>query len=211
VGRRLPRGFYRRPSLQLAPALLGHELVRASDDGSIVRARIVETEAYEPDDPASHAFRGPTPRNGVMFGPAGHLYVYVAYGVHPCMNVVADAEGIASAVLLRAAEPIAGLEAMAARRGSPPDRDLCRGPGRWSRAFDVDRVLDGADLVSGDRVWIERGSPPERGAIVAGPRIGLAVATERPWRFCLAGSRSLSRPAGGVSRPPASAASRRSR
>jgi DNA-3-methyladenine glycosylase len=208
VGARLPRSFLRRPSVELAPDLLGRDLVGRSPDGSTLRARIVETEAYEPGDPASHAFRGPTRRNAVMFGPPGHLYVYVAYGVHHCMNIVAAPEGVASAVLLRAAQPLDGLDTMAQRRGTERPRDLCRGPGRWAQAFGVDRALDGADVVVGDVIWLERGLAVPADAIVAGPRIGITLAARRPWRFCVAGSPFLSRPAGALSPRRAAAASR---
>ena len=211
MGRRLPRSFFGRSSLLVAPALLGADVVRLLPDGTRVRARIVETEAYEPDDPASHAFRGPTARNAVMFGPPGHLYVYLAYGVHHCMNIVCATEGVASAVLLRAAEPLEGLEAMQERRGSVPARDLCRGPGRWTRAFAVDRALDGTDVAGGRDLWLERGVATPSHGIVAGPRIGITSAADRPWRFCVAQSRFLSRPAGALSRPRSSAASRSSR
>jgi len=211
VGRRLPRSFFRRSSLLVAPALLGTDVVRVLPDGTPLRARIVETEAYEPDDPASHAFRGPTARNTVMFGPPGHLYVYLAYGVHHCMNIVCGTEGVASAVLLRAAEPLEGLEAMQRRRGAVPPRDLCRGPGRWTQAFAVDRALDGTDVAGGQDLWLERAVAVSPQRIVAGPRIGITSAADRPWRFCVAESRFLSRPEGALSRPRSSAASRPSR
>ena len=166
----------------------------------MLRARIVETEAYDPGDPASHAYVGRTPRNAIMFGPPGHLYVYLAYGVHHCMNVVAGPRDDGSAVLLRAAEPLEGLDVMARRRGTERPRELCRGPGRFAQAFAVDRALDGADVVRGQEVWLERGVPVRPGGIVAGPRIGISRAAERPWRFCVEDSPFLSRPAGPLSR-----------
>jgi DNA-3-methyladenine glycosylase len=187
---RLPRSFYARPSTELAPELLGHVLVRRSPDGSRSSARIVEVEAYEPDDPASHAFRGQTPRNATMFGPAGHLYVYFTYGMHFCMNAVARGPGEGSAVLLRAGEPLEGLWEMRARRGREDVRDLCSGPARLAQALAIGRDVDGADLVDGDAIWIERGA--RIGAIGVGPRVGVHE-VDRPWRFWLDGSPFVSR------------------
>jgi DNA-3-methyladenine glycosylase len=198
---RLPRRFFARPSTTVAPELLGQVLARRLPRGEILRARIVETEAYEEDDPASHAFRGRTPRNGVMFGPAGHLYVYFTYGMHHCMNVVTRREGEGSAVLLRAAEPIDGLAAMERARGTDRVRDLCRGPARLAQAFAVDRSLDGGDLVGGDEVWIERGAVSDGAVVRSGPRVGIRVGTDRPWRYWWEG------PWVSVSRPAASARS----
>lgn len=197
MGRRLRRASFERPSLELAPALLGCVLVRALD-GVELRARVVETEAYEPHDPASHAFKGRTPRNDVMFGPAGRLYVYFTYGMHHCMNVVADRDGTGSAVLLRAGEPIEGMDRMKELRGTDDPLNLCRGPARWAQAFAVDRRLDGADLVTGDEMWLERGAAPDR--VVAGPRKGISVGIELPWRFAVAGTRFVSSPRIEVSR-----------
>jgi len=185
---RLPRNFFARPSPHVAPALLGRVLARRQPTGEILRARIVETEAYEPDDPASHSFRGPTPRNAAMFGRPGHLYVYFTYGMHWCMNVVTGPPGHGSAVLLRAGEPLQGFEHMAARRCTDRARDLCRGPARWTRAFGVDRSHDGIDLVQGDELWLEPGIPVPPSAIVSGPRVGIRDAVDRPWRFHEAGS-----------------------
>jgi len=186
MGRRLPRSFFSRPSTEVAPDLLGVVIARRLPDGTVLRAALVETEAYEPTDPASHAFNGPTPRNATMFGPAGHLYVYFIYGMHHCMNVVTRRLGEGSAVLLRAAEPLEGLDAMAAARGRPPARDLCRGPARLTQAFGVDRACDGADLVDGPDLWLEPGRTPVR--IRRGPRVGLTRAADRRWRFWEEGS-----------------------
>ena len=187
---RLPRSFYARPSTEVAPDLLGQVLVRAFPDAPRAAVRIVEVEAYEPDDPASHAFRGETPRNATMFGPAGHLYVYFTYGMHFCMNAVARGRGDGSAVLLRAGEPLEGLDGIRARRGRDTVRDLCSGPGRFAQALGVDRTDDGLDLVTGDAAWIERGGRPEE--IRTGPRVGVHE-TERPWRYWLEGSPFVSR------------------
>lgn len=173
--------------MQVAPALLGRTLVRRLPDGSRISGRIVETEAYEPRDPASHGFRGPTPRNEVMFGKAGHLYVYFTYGNHWMMNVVTRRAGEGSAVLLRAAEPMEGHELMARARGRDGVTELCSGPGKLAQALRVDRSLDGADLVRGNDVWLEWGAPPPRSRIATSRRIGIRVGVERRWRFYVAG------------------------
>ena len=187
---RLPRLFYARPATDVAPALLGHVLVRALPDGTRAAARIVEVEAYGPDDPASHAFRGMTPRNAAMFGPPGHLYVYFTYGMHFCMNVVTGRAGEGTAVLLRAGEPLEGVEGMRSRRGRDRTLDLCSGPGRLTQALGVARSEDGADLVKGDLVWVERGSHP--GVIGTGIRVGVHE-TARSWRYWLEGNAFVSR------------------
>jgi DNA-3-methyladenine glycosylase len=152
---------------------------------------IVEVEAYQPDDPASHAFRGRTARNAVMFGPAGHAYVYRSYGIHWCLNFVCEPEGIASAILIRALEPLHGVETMRVRRGVDDPRLLCSGPGRLCEALDVTGAEDGLPL---DRPPFELRSRSERPEILVGPRIGLTKGVETPWRYGLAGSRYLSRP-----------------
>jgi len=189
----LPRSFYRRPSLTVAPDLLGRTLVRRLPDGTRLSARIVETEAYREDDPASHSFRGRTARTEVMFGPPGHLYVYFTYGMHFCMNVVTGPDGEGSAVLLRAAEPLEGLDWMAAARGTADPRLLCSGPGRLCQAMAIAREHNGIDLVAGPELRVERGAPVEPDGVAAGPRVGIRMATERPWRFVVAGSRFASR------------------
>ncbi len=183
---RLPRSFYARPSPEVARDLLGHILVRVLPDGTRLAARIAETEAYQEDDPASHSYRGPTPRSEVMFGRPGLLYVYFTYGMHFCMNVVTGGEGEGSAVLLRAAEPLEGLGEMAVRRGTDDPRRLCSGPARLCQALAVGRAENGADLVAGGALWIEEG-PGARGPVVAGPRVGIRNALDRPWRFHVAG------------------------
>ena len=187
---RLPRSFYARKAHEVAPDLLGHVLVRAFPDGRRAAARIVEVEAYEPNDPASHAFRGLTARNAVMFGPPGHLYVYFTYGMHHCMNAVTGPAGEGAAVLLRAAEPLEGADEMAARRARDRLLDLCSGPGRLTQARGVARPDDGLDLVAGDRMWVETGSRPE--PIAAGIRVGVHETTRR-WRFWLEGNGFVSR------------------
>lgn len=185
---RLPRSFFARSAPEVAPDLVGRVLVRRLPEGRILRVRIVETEAYEGDDPASHSFRGPTRRNATMFGGPGRLYVYFTYGMHWCMNVVTGPRGHGSAVLLRAGEPLEGIEAMAALRGTDHARLLCAGPARWAQAFGVTATEDGADLVRGRDLWLEVGTPVAASRVVAGPRIGIRHATELPWRFLEAGS-----------------------
>jgi DNA-3-methyladenine glycosylase len=164
---------------------------------------IVEAEAYGgPDDLASHARAGRTTRTAPMFGPAGHAYVYLVYGMHHCLNVVSEGDRQAGAVLLRALAPTLGLETIRARRGRPdePDERLAAGPARLCQALAIDRHLDAADLCRADELWLSRpsGWEPEAGRIVSGPRIGVAYAgagwADRPWRFGLAGHPSLSPP-----------------
>lgn len=155
-----------------------------------VGGTIVETEAYERGDPASHSFPGRTPRNAAMFGPAGRLYVYRIYGMHWCLNIVGGTER-GSAVLVRALEPTRGLDVMAARRGTADPRKLCAGPGRLAQALAVTGAQDGAALNEPPFALLRR---TVEAGIVAGPRIGITKAAENPWRFCLAGSPYLSRP-----------------
>ena len=174
------------PVLEVAPRLHGAVL---RHDG--VAVRLTEVEAYDgANDPGSHAYRGPTPRNQVMFGPPGHLYVYFTYGMHFCCNVVCGPEGVASAVLLRAGEVVEGIDAARARRGSSTDRDLARGPARLCSALGLDRAANGLDLTGGALVL---GDPVDPGATSAGPRVGLRLAADRPWRFWLTGEPTVSR------------------
>ncbi len=187
---RLSRSFYARAAHEVAPDLLGQVLVRVFPDGSRASVRIVEVEAYGPDDPASHAFRGETPRNAVMFGPPGHLYVYFTYGMHHCMNVVTGGTAEGSAVLLRAAEPLEGEEEMVLRRGREVPLDLCSGPGRLAQALAVDRRDDGIDLVAGDGLWLE--ASPRAEPVAVGNRVGVHE-TSRRWRYWLEGSPFVSR------------------
>lgn len=201
----LARSTFARPSLELAPALLGSLLVRDGPGGRTAGV-IVETEAYAgPDDRASHARAGRTRRTAPMFGPAGHAYVYLVYGMHSCLNVVSEGPDRAGAVLIRALEPLAGLDTMRVRRGSAggPDARLAAGPARLCQALDVDRTLDGHDLTAGTLLWIAD-APVEIAAriagagVVSGPRVGVAYAGDdwgsRPWRFGVRGHPSLSRP-----------------
>ena len=168
-------------------------LVRRLPDGTRLSGRIVETEAYEPGDPASHGFRRMTARNASMFGPAGHLYVYFTYGNHWMMNVVTRRAGIGSAVLLRAIAPLEGIEGMGAARGRERLRDLGSGPGKLAQALSVDRSHDGIDLVRGREVWIEAGSPVAPDAVATSARVGVRVGLEERWRFFVAGDPFVSR------------------
>lgn len=183
----LPRAFYARPAPVVARALLGRTLVGGSGRGRVA-GRIVEVEAYRgAQDPASHAYRGETARNRVMFGAPGHAYVYFTYGMHHCVNVVCAREGRAEAVLIRALEPLAGLAPAARRRGLDDPARLMRGPGCVAQAFGLDRTFDGTDLL-GHALWIADGPADRRGRRVAhGPRIGIRVGLEHPWRFWLSG------------------------
>jgi DNA-3-methyladenine glycosylase len=199
---RLRRGFFARPAVEVAPDLLGRTLVRRLPDGSRLSGRIAEAEAYEPGDPASHGFRGPTPRNATMFGAPGHLYVYFTYGHHWMLNVVTRPLGEGSAVLLRALEPLEGHAEMARRRGRGAPRDLCSGPGKTAQALGADRDLDGDDLVHGDRIWLEAGTPAPAAEIVSGIRVGVSVGHDRAWRFWVEGDPWISP---GRPRPPATA------
>lgn len=182
----LPRDFFALPALDVARRLVGATLLV---DG--VGGRIVETEAYVREDPASHSFSGPTARNAAMFGPPGRAYVYRSYGIHWCLNVVCDATQEGSAVLIRAVEPTEGLEVMRERRGMENVRLLCAGPGRLCQALGVTRDHDSLPLDEAPFSVLAAREPVE---VVAGARIGISRAVDHPWRFGEAGSRYLSRP-----------------
>jgi DNA-3-methyladenine glycosylase len=179
----------------VARDLLGRVLVRSMPDGARLAGRIVEVEAYRQDDPASHSYKGRTRRTEVMFGPPGHLYVYFTYGAHFCMNVVTGGDGEGSAVLLRAVEPLEGLDEMARRRGLDIPRLLCAGPGRLCQAFGVGRDQNGVDLVAAEVMWIEPGTRVPDDEVGIGPRVGINVAVDQQWRFTDRTSRYLSRAA----------------
>jgi DNA-3-methyladenine glycosylase len=181
----LTREFFARSVHEVAPELIGCTLLV---DG--IGGRIVEVEAYAPDDPASHGFRGPTARNRAMFGPAGHAYVYRSYGVHWCLNLVCAGEGVAEAVLVRALEPTVGVEQMRLRRGLDPVRLLCAGPGRLCQALAIAGEHDGLPL---DRPPFELQAAERPVEVGRGPRVGITRAAELPWRYALAGSPFVSR------------------
>jgi DNA-3-methyladenine glycosylase len=188
----LPAAFYDRDTVEVARDLLGRVLWHRSEDGDAA-GTIVETEAYGPDDPASHAFRGPTPRNAAMFGPPGHAYVYRIYGIHWCVNAVTAPVGVGEAVLIRALEPTIGHELMRRRRPVAASYTLCAGPSRLCQALGITGALDASSLVEGPLRIV--GQPDRPIEVVAVPRIGVSRAAEWPARFCVVGSRCLSRPA----------------
>jgi DNA-3-methyladenine glycosylase len=185
---RLDAGFFARSVHAAARELIGCRLFYEGCGGTIV-----ETESYERDDPACHAYVGLTERTATLFGPPGRAYVYLSYGIHKLLNAVSEPEGDAAAVLIRALEPTAGLEAMRSRRGDRPEAELCSGPGKLTEALGVGLEDNGADLSAEPFLLL----PPEAGwsgRVVTGPRVGITKAVERPWRFSLAGSRFVSRP-----------------
>jgi DNA-3-methyladenine glycosylase len=183
----LKRDFFARSVHEVAPDLIGVTLLVDGAGG-----RVVEVEAYDQEDPASHGYRGRTARNEAMFGPAGHAYVYRSYGVHWCLNLVCGEEGIAEAVLVRALEPTAGLDEQRRRRGVGDIRALCSGPGKLCQALGITREHDGLPLDAPPFLLEPRDDAPE---IVTGPRIGITRATELSWRYLEGGSSFLSRSA----------------
>ena len=193
---RLSRAFFARPCLEVAPEVLGLVLVHELPSGARLSARIVEVEAYLGDgtDPASHAHRGPTPRTGPMFGPPGHFYVYRSMGIHRCANVVCERAGSAAAVLLRAAEPLAGEERMRALRHGRDGRELASGPGKLAEAFAIELAHSGADALRGP-LRLERARGAQAAGIAFGPRIGISKAADLPYRFFLRDSPHVTRAA----------------
>lgn len=174
-----------------APRLLGCVLERELD-GQLLRGRIVETEAYDQTDAASHSYHGRTPRTDVMFGPSGHVYVYFTYGMHYCMNIVCGPEGYGSAVLIRALEPLEGLEIMTRHRGGKPDGELTNGPAKLCQALSIDKAFNGHDLRRQPlRLHVRPALAP--GQIVQTTRVGISHAQDVPWRFYLQGNRYVSR------------------
>jgi DNA-3-methyladenine glycosylase len=187
----LPRSFFDRRAEEVAPDLLGCVLSRTTPEG-VVSIRLTEVEAYAgPRDPASHAYRGPTKRNEVMFGPPGHAYVYFTYGMHFCVNIVCMGEGTAAAVLLRAGEIIEGRPLAEARRPRSKPRDLARGPARLCEALAIDRSLTGVDVCSAGPLSVSAGSSPLPD-VRTGPRTGVSTAKDVPWRFWIDGDPSVS-------------------
>jgi DNA-3-methyladenine glycosylase len=186
VPKRLTKAFFNRSVHEVAPDLIGATLLFGGVGG-----RLVEVEAYHQTDPAAHSFRGPTPRNVVMFGPAGYAYVYRSYGIHWCLNFVCEPKGSAAAVLIRAIEPTVGLARMRRRRGLSDVRLLCSGPGRVCEALGITRANNGLALDEPPFELLARSGDVE---VVAGPRIGLTKAVEKPWRYGLKDSRFLSKP-----------------
>ncbi len=187
----LPKAFYDRPVLDVARKLIGC-VVSCGDCAGV----IVETEAYHHSEPACHAFVGLTPRTKVLFGPPGIAYVYRSYGIHACLNAVSEPDGIGAAVLIRALEPVEGIELMRTRRRLERLESLCSGPGKLTQGLGITLDHNGTDLYKGPIV-ISRAPPSWREVpVTAGPRIGITKAAELPWRFCAAPSRFLSRPAG---------------
>ena len=191
LGKPLRRSFYERDSRIVAEALIGCRLVHRLPDGMRLVARIVEVEAYMQDDEACHASRGKTARNAVMFGPPGTAYVYFVYGMHHCFNAVTEPEGAAAAVLVRALEPLVGLDVMRRHRKGRTGVELTNGPAKLCYALAVDRALNGVDLVASTELWIERDVAIEDGQVATGPRVGVRGderALTVAWRFWLAGS-----------------------
>jgi DNA-3-methyladenine glycosylase len=186
-GRVLPTCFYDRDPREVAVDLLGCTLTHETPEG-VASGMIVETEAYRPEDPACHAYKGPTMRNRAMFDGPGLVYVYLSYGIHYLLNAVCEGRGVGSAVLVRALRPLQGLELMARRRGRASG--LCDGPGKLSQALGIDARRDGHDLTGGD-LTVRWGGPPA-GEIVATTRIGITRGTDLPWRYLVYGDENVS-------------------
>ncbi len=199
IGRPLPRAFYDRPVVEVARELIGCTVELEGAAGVIV-----ETEAYHESEPACHAFAGLTPRTQTLFGPPGRAYVYRSYGIHALLNAVCEPAGVGAAVLIRALEPLAGIERMRARRwpisnrsstGRPPrNEDLCSGPGKLTQALGIELSENGGDLRAGPIVIRARTSAGRDPEVVVGERIGITKAVELRWRFCVADNPNVSRP-----------------
>jgi DNA-3-methyladenine glycosylase len=185
----LGREFYERPVLEVARDLVGCVVRHGGAAG-----RIVETEAYHQSEPACHAYVGLTPRTSTLFGEPGNAYVYRSYGIHALLNAVCEAPRVGAAVLIRALEPVDGLDLMRARRGVDRVDDLCSGPGKLTQALGIELDLNGTSLVDGPIAFEPRPAAEGEPVIVQGPRVGITQAAELPWRFCALGSRSVSRP-----------------
>jgi DNA-3-methyladenine glycosylase len=178
--------FYARSVHDVARDLIGCVVRHGETAG-----RVVETESYHMDEPACHAYAGLTPRTRILFGPPGRAYVYFSYGIHSLLNAVCEDEGVGAAVLVRALEPVDGIELMRARRGVERTQELCSGPGKLTQALGIGLAHNGSSLIDGPIEMLERGAEPE---IVVGERVGITKAAELPWRFCDARSAHVSRP-----------------
>jgi len=199
----LPREWFRAPTLEAAPALLGHLVVRRFEDGGVAVGRIVETEAYTVGDPACHAFRGQTRANGAMFGPPGRAYVHINYGIHYCLNAVTSDEGVPEAVLIRAIEPVRGAVRMWRNYfGAEPeseavaqaDKRIGAGPGRLTRALGIDRTFNGTDLTDArGALFLAAGELVPESEVVTATRIGITKGADSPWRWYVRSSRWVSR------------------
>jgi DNA-3-methyladenine glycosylase len=183
------RDFYARSVHDVARDLIGCVLSHGAAAG-----RIVEVESYHQEEPACHAFIGPRPRTEVLFGPPGHAYVYRSYGIHALLNAVAEEEGVGAAVLVRALEPLEGIELMRARRATTDFEELCNGPGKLTQALGVELDMNGVDLTAGALAIAPAPAGARAARIVTGERIGITKAADLPWRFCDATSRCVSRP-----------------
>ncbi len=194
----MPASFYERPVVEVAEDLVGCTVSFTGPDGTALVGTIVETEAYHDSEPACHAYVGLTKRTQTLFGPPGRAYVYRSYGVHAMLNAVCEPEGIGAAVLIRALEPVRGLESMRARRERSAgrafaDHDLCSGPGKLTQAFGITLAQNDIDLADGP-ITIGRRAADWTHPTVVGTRIGINKAVELPWRFCAAGNRHVSSP-----------------
>ncbi|MBX4197568.1 DNA-3-methyladenine glycosylase [Candidatus Saccharibacteria bacterium] len=182
-----------QPSIKAAPLLLGCYLNRTTPDG-LIKLKIVETEAYHQEDPASHSFRGHTPRTAPMFEAGGRIYVYFTYGMHYCLNIVVGQKGVGEAVLIRAAEPVEGLEAIKANRGITVVKNLTNGPGKLAQALGIRDTKLSGQILNRSSIWLE---PSERAVepsdIVAAPRVGIKQAIDLPWRFYIRGNPFVSK------------------
>lgn len=186
----LPQSFFEQDSVTLAQALLGKRLVHEAADGAVAGI-IVETEAYDQSDAASHSYKGETARTKAMFGPGGHAYVYFTYGMHYCFNVVSGPDGHGQAVLIRALEPVKGIELMEQRRHKEKVTELCNGPAKLVQAMGITKADYGKELWHGTLRIEDTELTPE---IVSGPRIGISKAVDVPWRFWIKDSKFVSRP-----------------
>jgi DNA-3-methyladenine glycosylase len=191
MGRKLKREFYNRPTLKVAKDLLGKYLV-VQKRKKILSGKIVETEAYiGSDDPACHASKGMTPRNRVMFGPPGHAYIYFTYGMYHCLNLITEEDGFPAAVLIRAIEPVQGIDLMMRRRGKRNLKNLTSGPGKLCQALGLDRSLNGEDLCSG-KIWVEeRGE--KAGLIKSDSRVGITEGKNKKWRLYISNNEFVSK------------------